>query len=83
LILATVNGGLFYSSNLLNQYIDGCFRFLSILRSDTQAVAAFILALSVIAVIAQVVIILIRAGKFGIRIKEVNKYLTVLLVVVS
>ena len=83
LILATVNGALVYSSNLLSQYIDsGCFG-LPILRRDTQAVAAFILAISVIAMIAQVVIVVIRAGQFGIRIKEINKYLTVLLVVVS
>lgn len=85
LILATVNGGLVFTRNLLTQYIDGgCFGLSTVaLRSDTQAVAAFILAIAVIAVIAEVVILVIRAGQFGIKIKEINKYLTILLVVVS
>lgn len=47
LILATVNGGLVFTRNLLTQYIDGgCFGLSTVaLRSDTQAVAAFILQL--------------------------------------
>ena len=85
LILAVVNGGLAFSSNRLQQYIDGgCFGRAGLaLRSDTQAIAAFILVLSVVAVIAQVVILVIRAGQFGIKIDEINKYFTVLFVVVS